>query len=82
MENIEALILKTLKEIQPDYDFEDGVDFVEAGYLDSFDVVSLVSELESAFSIAISALDIVPENFASVDAIGELVRKSPRVSGK
>lgn len=52
MENIEALILKTLKEIQPDYDFEDGVDFVEAGYLDSFDVVSLVSELEQASLLA------------------------------
>lgn len=82
MENMQAVILKTLKEIQPDYDFEDGVDFVEAGYLDSFDVVSLVSELESVFSIAISALDIVPENFASVAAIGELVKKSPRINSK
>ncbi|MDE6735697.1 MAG: acyl carrier protein [Desulfovibrio sp.] len=76
MENREEKILQILKDIQPDFDFEDGVDFVAKGYLDSFDVVTLVSELEGAFGIAISALDIVPENFASLASIAALVEKS------
>lgn len=71
-------ILKMLKELQPNFDFESGVNFVEAGYLDSFDVVQLVSELESAFDVRISALDIVPENFESVDAISGLVSRSEK----
>lgn len=79
MENREEKILKILKDIQPDYDFEDGVDFVAQGYLDSFDVVTLVAELEGSFGIVISALDIVPENFASIKSILALVDKS---SGK
>lgn len=79
MENREEKILKILKDIQPDFDFEDGTDFVAQGYLDSFDVVTLVAELEGAFGIAISALDIVPENFASLKSIAALVQKS---SGK
>lgn len=73
---MEEQVLQLLKEIQPSYAFEDGVDFIEEGYLDSFDVVTLVSELEEQFSVSISALDIVPENFASVRAICELVRRS------
>ncbi|WP_417291983.1 acyl carrier protein [Desulfovibrio porci] len=77
---MEAQILNMLKELQPTYDFEEGVDFVEEGYLDSFDVVTLVTELEEAFSISISALDIVPENFASLQAICALARRSKKVS--
>lgn len=69
-------ILEILKELQPVFDFESGEDFIESGYLDSFDVVQLVSELESEFNIVISALDIVPENFNSVQAISALVAKS------
>ncbi len=69
-------ILAILKEIQPDFAFEDGVDFIEEGYLDSFDIVQLVAELEAQFKIVISALDIVPENFNSVDAISGLVQKN------
>lgn len=73
---MEEQILHILKEIQPSYAFEDGVDFIEEGYLDSFDVVTLVAELEEQFSVSISALDITPENFASVHAICELIRRS------
>ena len=69
-------ILAILKEIQPDFSFEDGVDFIEEGYLDSFDIVQLVAELEGQFKIVISALDIVPENFHSIDAISGLVQKN------
>jgi acyl carrier protein len=73
---MEKNVLNILKEIQPDYDFEADVNFVEMGYLDSFDVVTLVSELEETFSIIISALDIVPENFSSLQNICGLIQRS------
>lgn len=78
MTDQEAQILHTLKEIQPDFDFEEDVDFVEEGYLDSFDVVTLVSELEDKYGVSISALEIVPQNFASVKTIADLINKSPK----
>lgn len=78
MTDQEAQILHILKEIQPDFDFEDGVDFVEEGYLDSFDVVTLVAEIEDKFGVSISALEIVPQNFASVTAIADLIHKSQK----
>ena len=71
---MEEKVLTMLKELQPTFGFEEGVDFVEAGYLDSFDVVQLVAELESQFGVLISALEILPENFASVKAICALVQ--------
>lgn len=66
-------ILEILKELQPTFDFEDGKNFVDAGYLDSFDIVQLVAELEEVFDISISALDIVPENFSTIHGIADLV---------
>ena len=71
-------VLSMLKELQPAFGFEENVDFIEAGYLDSFDIIQLISMLESGFGVLISALEIVPENFRSVETICRLVEKSPR----
>lgn len=73
---METRIHKILLDIQPAYSFEEGVNFIEQGYLDSFDVVTLVAELEEKFAISISALDIIPENFSSVVNISALVQRS------
>ncbi len=69
-------ILLILEEIQPDFNFNDDVHFVEEGYLDSLDMVQLIVELENKFDVRISALDIIPENFCSLHAIQQLIAKS------
>ena len=71
-------ILELLKEVQPVFDFGEDVDFIEQGFLDSFDIITLVSELEEAFNVLISALEIVPENFATVATIRKLVERSEK----
>ena len=63
-------IIKILTELRPEFDFtQEGVNFIEEGMLDSFDVVNLVDELDTTFGISIDGVDIIPENFASVEAI-------------
>ena len=69
-------IMAILSELRPEFDFTEDVNFIEEGMLDSFDVVSLVSELESEFGVTIAGVDILPENFATVEAIVELLKKS------
>lgn len=70
-------IIKILTEIRPEFDFtQEGVDFIEEGMLDSFDLVTLVSELDNTFGISIDGVDILPENFSSVDAIAALLVKN------
>lgn len=69
-------IMEILQGIRPEFDFTSSEDFIEDGYLDSFDLVSLVSELDDAFDISIDGLDIIPENFKSLDTITNVVKKN------
>jgi acyl carrier protein len=73
---MEEKVLSILKEIRPEFDFEESDNFVEDGYLDSFDIVTLVSELEVAFDVVIDGLDVLPENFETVQDICNMVNKS------
>ncbi|WP_430813443.1 acyl carrier protein [Carboxylicivirga sp. RSCT41] len=68
-------IVKILSEIRPDEDYEVSDNFIADGLLDSFDLVVLVSELDSHFSISIKGTDILPDNFENIDSISALVRK-------
>lgn len=72
MEKIREILIDT----RPEYDFLEEVDFIEAGMLDSFDVITLVTELEEQFDIQIDGEDIVPENFSSINAIKDLILKN------
>lgn len=69
-------IMEILQGIRPEFDFNSSEDFIEDGYLDSFDLVSLVSELDETFDISIDGLDIIPENFKSLDTITNVVKKT------
>lgn len=70
-------IISILTNLRPEFDFtQEGIDFIEEGMLDSFDVVSLVSDLDAAFGISIDGVDILPENFATVESIAQLLKKN------
>lgn len=69
-------IMTMLNEIRPEFDFTDSDDFVMDGLLDSFDIISLISMLEEKYECRIDGMDIVPENFSSIDFIIALVEKS------
>lgn len=69
-------IIAILNDLRPEFDFSENVNFIEEGMLDSFDVVSLVDELESQFNIKINGTDVIAENFSTIDKIEALVKKS------
>lgn len=64
-----------LKEIRPEFDFAASENFIDDGMLDSYDIVTLVSDLDKAYGISISGLDIVPENFQNIASIQKLLQK-------
>jgi len=68
-------ILPILQRIRPEFDFTASQDFIADGMLDSFDVITLVSDFDKAYGISISGLDIVPENFHSIASIEKLLEK-------
>ena len=68
-------IEEILKEIRPEFDFAASDDFIGDGMLDSFDVVTLVSELDKNYGISIDGVDILPEHFQNLAAIRALLEK-------
>ena len=68
-------LLEIFKDIQPDVDYENCTTLIDDELLDSFAILSIVSELEDAFDIEITPVDIIPENFNSAQALWEMVQR-------
>ncbi len=68
-------LLEILEEIRPDVDFETATTLIDDEILDSFDIISIVGELNDHYDIEINVNDLLPENFNSAGAILELVEK-------
>lgn len=67
-------LLEILKGIRPDVDFENEDALIDDGILDSFDVVSIISEIDDNFDVQIRISELDPENFNSVDSIRALIQ--------
>ncbi len=72
---MEEKLMEILNDLRPDVEFEKETELIDGGILDSFDIVSLVSELNSEFDIEINVLDLEPKNFNSAKAMLELIVK-------
>ena len=68
-------IMKILKGVRSDVDFENETALIDNGVLDSFDIISIVGEFNDAFGVEINADDLLPENFNNVSAMVELISK-------
>lgn len=66
-------LLEILKQIRDDIDFEKETALVDDAVLDSFDIVSIVSELTDEYDIDISIDDMTAENFNSAKAMYEMI---------
>ncbi len=68
-------LLEILSELHDDVDFSVEEALVDDGILDSLDIVSLVTEIDSAFDVRIPPEEIIPENFNSAKALWELIER-------
>ena len=68
-------LLEILKQLHPDVDFENADDLIGDGILDSLDIVTLITEINCVFDVSIPAEEVIPENFASADAILALIER-------
>ena len=73
VEEIREGVLAILKELHEDIDFEAEDKMVEDKILDSFDLVTLVTELGEEFDVDITAKDFIAENFNSVDSLADMI---------
>ena len=68
-------IIEILNKLHPEIDVSGDVCLVDDGVLDSLDIVTMVTELNAAFDIAIPAVEILPTNFNSVEALAAMVER-------
>ena len=68
-------LLEILQELHPEVDFGSCESLVDDGILDSFDIVSLVTEINDEFDVKIPAAEIIPENFNSAEQLWELIER-------
>ena len=68
-------LLDILGQIRSDIDYESEKALVDDGILDSFDIVSIVSELSMEYDIDISIDDMTAENFNSTEAMFEMISR-------
>jgi len=68
-------LLSILKGICPKVDFVNEKKLIDDGILDSFDIISIVNELNEHYDIEIDVDDLEPDNFNTVEAMLELIEK-------
>lgn len=64
-----------LERIRPDIDFDKEKKLIDAGILDSIDIIGMITEINDTFDVDINVQYLLPENFNSIEAIYALIQK-------
>ena len=68
-------LLEILNDLHPDVDFETCDSLIDDKILDSFDIVTIIAEVNDRFDVTISAEKITPENYNSAEALYALIQE-------
>jgi acyl carrier protein len=71
---VQEKIISIIQEMKNIPAIDPGEALIENGVLDSFDIINLITALESNFQISIPGEAILPENLGYVRDIAKLVR--------
>ncbi len=66
-------LIRILEEIEPGIDYENCNTLIDDSLLDSFDILTLVSDIEDEFDVEIDPTQIVAENFNSAENLWSLI---------
>ena len=66
-------LLEILEGIAPGEDFENCTTLIDDHILDSFAILSLVSEIEDTFDVEVSPAELIPANFNSAKSLWEMI---------
>ncbi|HHX12158.1 MAG: acyl carrier protein [Clostridiales bacterium] len=69
------IIIEILKELHPEVNYETCNTLIDDKILDSFDIVTLISDLSEEFDITIPVEEIKAENFNSAKSLFEMVER-------
>jgi acyl carrier protein len=75
MDTIEKRIEEILMDEDDSIDYKNEKHLIDDRLLDSFGIISLISDLEEEFDVKINAVDMVPENFNSIEGMASMIKK-------
>ena len=67
--------MEILENLHPEIDFNTCETLIDDGLIDSFDIVTIISEINEEYDVVIPAEEIVPENFNSAKALYSLIQR-------
>ena len=67
--------MEILENLHPEIDFNTSETLIDDGLIDSFDIVTIISEINEEYDVVIPAEEIVPENFNSAKALYSLIQR-------
>ncbi len=68
-------IIKIIESIVPGAKVDENTNLLEQHIIDSFAIINLVANIEDEYGVAVSARDIVPENFETPAAILAMIER-------
>jgi len=68
-------LLEILQELHPEVDYLTHTTLIDDKVLDSFDVITLVAEIDDRMGIAVPAEELIPENFNSYASLTQLLER-------
>ena len=68
-------LIEILKDLHEDVDFDTCTTLIDDKILDSFDIVTIISEIDDKFDVTIPAEEIIPENFNSAEAMWAMIQE-------
>ena len=68
-------LIEILENLHPEVDFETCNTLIADKILDSFDIITIISEINAEFDVVIPAEEIIPENFNSAQALHDLITR-------
>jgi acyl carrier protein len=78
----DILMNEKIKEILKDYvdeladtEITDDMELISGGFIDSFDVINLIAEFESAFDVTVPLDSLAIERFETVADIAQVIRE-------
>ncbi|MCL2079015.1 MAG: phosphopantetheine-binding protein [Oscillospiraceae bacterium] len=69
------ILLEILKEMYEDIDFHTHETLIDDKVIDSFDIISLIAEIDDKIGVSIPPEELVPENFNSYAAMCAMIER-------
>ena len=68
-------LIEILEDIDDSVDYEKETKLIDNHILDSFGIITLVSEIEEKFDIEVAAAEMTPENFNSAQSLWKMIQR-------